>query len=50
MIKVLDLSVIFCSFILSAKYTIAKKYLNFFKHHSKNEKKQNEHTHFIINM
>lgn len=39
MIKVLDLSVIFCSFILSAKYTIAKKYiLNFFKHHSKNEK------------
>lgn len=28
MIKVLDLYVIFCSFILSEKYLIAKKYLN----------------------
>lgn len=38
-------------FYLICKIHNCKKiYLNFFKHHSKNEKKQNEHTHFIINM
>lgn len=49
MIKALDLSVIFCSFILSAKYPIAKKNFKFFQTSTKNEKKF-KHTHFLINM
>lgn len=49
MIKALDLSEIFCTFILSAKYPIAKKIFKFFQTSTKNENKF-KHTNFLINM